>query len=185
MADQPGKTPEQEAQPRGEDWEPAGAVISVWADGNYAFEPERHALGCLKCQTIRRLGACRNCGSTQLWFAISGGIGILCVRCHEGFTRWRCECGCENPVSSETLLVRKVGGNCFIATAACGSRDDPHVLLLRRFRDRCLIPRPLGRVLVLAYYWLSPPLAGCIAKRNAHCGASSPGMSTTASARRA
>lgn len=161
------ETPESEGKPSGDEWEPAGDVISAWAEGNYALEPERHVLGCLKCHAVQHLGACANCGSTQLCLAISRGIGVLCVRCHQGFTSWRCECGCENPISSETLLVKKIRGSCFIATVACGSGHVPEVHLLREFRDRYLIARPLRRKLVSAYYRLSPPLARCIAGRNA------------------
>lgn len=56
------------------------------------------------------------------------------------------------------------GGGCFIATAAYGSYLHPKVLLLRNFRDNYLLTTPWGRNLVSAYYQLSPPLAGYIAK---------------------
>ena len=58
--------------------------------------------------------------------------------------------------------LRAGGGGCFIATACYGESDAPQVAALREFRDRCLEPSPLGRVLVRAYYKLSPPLARMI-----------------------
>ncbi|MGD8977923.1 MAG: Calx-beta domain-containing protein [Gammaproteobacteria bacterium] len=55
------------------------------------------------------------------------------------------------------------GDDCFIATAAFGSRLDPHVAQLRRFRDEALMPTLPGRLFVAGYNRLSPPLARLIA----------------------
>ena len=55
------------------------------------------------------------------------------------------------------------GDDCFIATAAFGSRLDPHVVGLRRFRDEALMPTLPGRLFVAGYNRLSPPLARLIA----------------------
>jgi C1A family cysteine protease/methionine-rich copper-binding protein CopC len=51
------------------------------------------------------------------------------------------------------------GGGCFIATAAFGSPIEPHVQILRDFRDRYLRGHEAGNFLVRSYEKLSPPVA--------------------------
>ena len=58
------------------------------------------------------------------------------------------------------------GGGCFIATAAYGSLMEPHVKILRDFRDRFLLGNPIGKFFVRLYYTYSPPIAYFIAKHD-------------------
>ncbi len=58
------------------------------------------------------------------------------------------------------------GGGCFIATAAYGSLMEPHVKILRDFRDRFLIVNSIGKGFVRIYYAYSPPIADFIAEHD-------------------
>jgi len=62
-------------------------------------------------------------------------------------------------------LYYPVADECFIATAAFGSKLQPAVVLLRQFRDKCLLTNTLGQAFVKFYYQNSPPIAAYIASR--------------------
>jgi hypothetical protein len=54
------------------------------------------------------------------------------------------------------------GGFCFVATAAYGSYLDPHVRILRHFRDAFLLSNAPGRAFVRFYYQEGPVWAAVI-----------------------
>lgn len=72
------------------------------------------------------------------------------------------------PSSSATLGSVSSSGDgksgCFIATAAFGSYLDPHVMILRQFRDDVLLQSVPGTAFVKLYYTYSPPIADFIAQ---------------------
>jgi len=69
--------------------------------------------------------------------------------------------------ADEDVIIRLNGQNaCFIATAAYGSYLDPHVDVLRQFRDNVLLHSSAGTWLVDEYYRHSPPIAAFIAEHD-------------------
>jgi len=68
--------------------------------------------------------------------------------------------------SGTTVSSDGDSSGCFIATAAYGSLLEPHVKILRDFRDRFLLGNTLGKNFVHLYYTYSPPVANFIAKHD-------------------
>lgn len=58
------------------------------------------------------------------------------------------------------------GGGCFIAAAAYGSPMEPHVKVLREFRDRFLITNCVGKAFIDFYSTYSPSVADFIARHD-------------------
>jgi len=55
-------------------------------------------------------------------------------------------------------------GDCFIATAAYGTKSAAEIEVLRKFRDEVLMASPAGRDYVGFYYAASPPIADFISR---------------------
>ena len=70
----------------------------------------------------------------------------------------------DDPSGFTSTISNSLGGGCFIATAAYGSYLNPHVKVLRDFRDNYLLTNSLGKAVVSFYYMTSPPIANVIAK---------------------
>ncbi|MEN6463036.1 MAG: chitobiase/beta-hexosaminidase C-terminal domain-containing protein [Syntrophomonas sp.] len=66
-------------------------------------------------------------------------------------------------VMTATYTIKNNADECFIATAAFGSKFQPAVVLLRHFRDQYLLTNTLGTAFVDFYYKHSPPIAAFIA----------------------
>jgi|GEM_PF-2557609 len=75
-------------------------------------------------------------------------------------------------VATATLVEGKLNitpvkiDECFIATAAYGSKFESSVILLRQFRDRFLLTNSIGSEFVETYYKNSPPIAHYISQRD-------------------
>jgi len=76
-----------------------------------------------------------------------------------------CDHDCDVTVESGNSTSGNSSSGCFIATAAYGSYAEPHVLILREFRDNVLYRSALGRLFIRCYYKISPPIAALIAPR--------------------
>lgn len=67
----------------------------------------------------------------------------------------------KNPKAYRTLLQKAniKTGNCFIASIAFEDRNDPTLVLLRKFRSQVLVTNPWGKRFVRSYYHYSPAIA--------------------------
>jgi PKD repeat protein len=68
----------------------------------------------------------------------------------------------EDPSGFTSTISNSLSGGCFIATAAYGSYLNPHVNVLRNFRDNYLLTNFIGKIFVNMYYFISPPIANII-----------------------
>ena len=70
----------------------------------------------------------------------------------------------EAQAAGSTILEAFLFDECFIATAAYGTRTAAEIDVLRHFRDEVLMQSVAGRELVDCYYACSPPVADFIAR---------------------
>jgi prepilin-type N-terminal cleavage/methylation domain-containing protein len=78
--------------------------------------------------------------------------------------------GIASDIAQNAPAMANYPTGCFVATAAFGRDDHPMVLILREFRDRCLLTWDGGKALVRAYYSAGPALASLIEGRPWACG---------------
>ncbi len=106
--------------------------------------------------TITMILSNENSGSGQVTISWTDGIS----ECNQGMN-----------IALTKQAVQPVGdsgggGGCFIATAAYGSIMEPHVKILRDFRDRFLLHNSIGKGFIRLYSTYSPPMADFIAKHD-------------------
>ncbi len=73
----------------------------------------------------------------------------------------------QEQAAGAAVLEALLFDDCFIATAAYGTKSAAEIDVLRDFRDEVLMQSAAGRELVDCYYACSPPVADFIARHNA------------------
>jgi len=133
-------------------------IESYDPDGNYYPDGSD---GCEWCSTWCATHSCPRCDDCA---------HSQCINCYlKGKAFWWMIVqllGIVVPASPSAPDDSNRGGNCFIATASYGSQVEPHVKILREFRDVYLLPSTLGHALVNIYYQYSPPVADFIARHD-------------------
>ena len=132
-----------------EEWNKAAQLAGLPTPGT-AGEPEEYTTPMLAAGTY--------------YFALSArsGEGLLSPRASVAAIVTK-DSQSDTSASGAITDVQTSGkSGCFIATAAFGSPVDPHVMSLRRFRDTRLVTNLPGRLFVLFYYRVSPPIAAFI-----------------------
>lgn len=116
-------------------------------------------------ETSVTLIAAENNGYTFAgWSGACSGTGTCNITMNENksvtatYTSSQTEAS-NSPTTAMAGYAGAGGGGCFIATAAYGSYLDPHVHILRDFRDHYLLTNYFGKIFVEFYYKYSPPVA--------------------------
>ncbi|MFZ3131018.1 MAG: CFI-box-CTERM domain-containing protein [Desulfosporosinus sp.] len=89
--------------------------------------------------------------------ALTGGSNIICIAPQALKDK------ANHVLPTDVSASVAAFDECFIATAAYGSKYQPAVALLREFRNKYLLTNSLGKSFVQFYYRHSPPIAGFIA----------------------
>lgn len=121
-----------------------------------------------------RTSTTNNLANSSLGFgdlSVAGGPYAIILQYLPEGTAFSCVVG--SPSDAATLIQLSGGPtpksgdpSCFIATAAYGSVLDPHIDVLRWFRDTYLLESSWGRGFVRYYYRHSPPIADWIARHS-------------------
>jgi len=131
-------------------------IESYDPDGNYYPDGSDCCEWCSSWCANHSCPSCDDCAHSQ------------CINCYlKGKAFWWMlvqTLGIAVPSSPSIPAPSNGGGNCFIATAAYGSQAEPHVKILRQFRDVYLLSSNLGHAFVDVYYRYSPPVADFIAR---------------------
>ena len=76
---------------------------------------------------------------------------------YDSSKEWNYDYNRDNYFYREKVKKHKKEG-CYIATMVYGDYDNPKVIILRRFRDECLLTTKAGILFVKIYYFISPKL---------------------------
>lgn len=115
-------------------------------------------------------GATVKIGDLELYDVVVANAGKIIATVPAGLTGGLYDLIVMNPDGSSGTLKDAFSvtqDECFIATAAFGSKLEPAVVLLRSFRDQFLLTNTWGQTFVKFYYHHSPPIASFIADNEA------------------
>jgi hypothetical protein len=109
------------------------------------------------------IAECPDCGKQtyqQRYITPANRTNLLCLFCGHD-----CDLDTKEVVQKGIQKGIQKGSGCFIATACYGSAEAHQVKALRSFRDRRLMPSPVGAALVGVYCRISPPVANMLRSR--------------------
>jgi hypothetical protein len=146
---------------------PTCSVTCTPADTPVSFNLNNLASAGIRTSVVNNLATTSTLGFGDL--SLEGGPYAIVLQYLPEGTKFSCVVG---NVSDAATLSQLNGGpapksgdpSCFIATAAYGSSLDPHIDVLRWFRDSYLLKSSPGKAFVRLYYRHSPPVANWISE---------------------